>query len=318
MGKVLYDLNIPTCQLRNVKVPIPSSKLDSWANQGAIATSSAAYASIRHALLKASSPLAGRGVEIFLQGSYANSTNIYGDSDVDVVVLYADTFFWDMTALGPAERQLHEALFPPADYRWSQLRDDVLHALRSHYGNSAVTQGKKAIKVATGSGRRPSDVVPTVQYRRYATFVNRGDLSAHWGVQFFDSSGNPIVNYPKYHIARGEEKNQSSRTQGQYKPTVRVFKNFRNYLVERYLLGEDIAPSYSLECALYNVPDHLFIGPYTNTVPAMLDYLLNTPYAGFLCQNGVVRLIGTGSTQWSEGNFATFVVAARQAWDDWS
>jgi len=299
-------------------VPIPLSKLNTWAHQGAITTSSTAYASIRHALLKASSPLAGRGVEIFLQGSYANSTNIYGDSDVDVVVLYAGTFFSDISALSPAHRQLHEASYPSADYPWSQLRDDVLSALRSHYGNSAVTLGKKSIKVETGSGLRASDVVPAVQFRRYATFAGLHNLTAHWGVQFFDSSSNPIVNYPKYHIERGEQKNQASRTQGQYKPTVRIFKNFRNRLADNHLIGEDIAPSYLLECALHNVPDHLFIGPYTDTVPAILGYLLNTPYAGFLCQNGVVPLIGNGSTQWPESDFATFVVAAQRAWVNWS
>jgi hypothetical protein len=297
---------------------IPLSKLKTWANQGAIATSSAAYASIRHALLKESSPLSDRGVEIFLQGSYANSTNIYGDSDVDVVVLYANTFHSDVSALSPTHRQLHEISYAPADYSWSQLRDDVLNALRSHYGTRAVVQGRKSLKVETGSGLRTSDVVPAVQFRRYATFVGRGNLSAHWGVQFFDSSNNPIVNYPKYHIERGEGKNQASRTQGQYKATVRILKNFRNFLVDNGLLGQNVAPSYFIECALYNVPDRLFVGSYTDTLPAVIGHLLNTPYAGFLCQNGVVPLIGSGSTQWSEGNFATFVVAAQKAWDNWS
>src|SRR5260370_27565539 len=145
-------------------MPIPSSQLDTWANQGAITTSSEAYASIRHALSKAGSPLANRNVDIFLQGSYANSTNIYGDSDVDVVVLYGDTFHKDMSALTPARQQLHEASFPPATYVWSHLRDDVLAALRSHYGNGAVTSGAKAIKVNTGHGLRPADVLPAVQF----------------------------------------------------------------------------------------------------------------------------------------------------------
>jgi len=296
---------------------IPLSQLTTWGNQGALVTSSAAYASIRHALLKASSPLANRGVEIFLQGSYANSTNIYGDSDVDVVVLYGDTFYKDMSALTFAQQQLHEALFPPATYNWPQLQSDVLTALRSHYGNGAVTPGTKSIKVETGSGRRPSDVLPAMQFRRYATFVNRDNLSAHWGIQFFDSSNNPIVNYPKYHIARGEEKNQASRTSGQYKATVRIFKNFRNYLIDNHLLAEGFAPSYLLECALHNVPDFLFVGTYTDTVPAILNYLLITPYAGFMCQNGVMPLIGCGPTQWPDGNFAAFVVAAKAAWDNW-
>jgi hypothetical protein len=298
-------------------MPIPLSQLDTWTSQGAITTSSAAYASIRHALLKTTSPLANRDVEIFLQGSYGNSTNIYGDGDVDVVVLYGKTFHKDMSALTPAQQQLHEALFPPATYRWSQFRDDVLGALKSHYGNSVVTPGKKSIKVQTASGRRTSDVIPAVQFRRYATFVDQDNFSAHWGIQFFDSSNNPIVNYPKYHIARGEEKNQAARTRGQYKATIRLFKNFRNYLVENGLLAEGVAPSYFLECALYNVPDHLFIGNLTDAVPAILNYLLNAQCAGFLCQNGVVPLIGISPTQWSEGNFAAFVTAAISAWNNW-
>ena len=299
-------------------MPIPLSQLTIWASQGAIATSSSTYASIRHALLKTSSPLANRAVEIYLQGSYANSTNIRGDSDVDVVVLYRDTFYSDISTLSPPNRHLHELTFPPAAYTWWQLQDDVITALRSHYGCAAVWPGRKAIKVYTGNGIRISDVVPAVQFRRYATFVDQNNLSAHWGIQFFDSANNPIVNYPKYHIARGEAKNHISRTSGKYKSTIRIFKNFRNYMIDNNLLPENVAPSYMLECALYNVPDAHFARAYTDAIPAILCYLLHTPYLGFLCQNGVTPLIGTGATQWSPDNFVTFVSAAQAAWDDWS
>jgi hypothetical protein len=298
-------------------MPIPQSQLNTWSNQGAITTSSLAYHSIRHALLKQTSPLAGRGVEIFLQGSYANSTNIFADSDIDVVVLYGNTFHKDMSALAPTQQQLHDATFAPADYQWSHLRADVLSALRSHYGSNAVKPGTKSIKVETGSGRRPSDVVPAVQFRRYATFVDQHNLTAHWGIQFFDSSNNPVTNYPQYHKERGEEKNQEARTGGQYKATIRLFKNFRNWLLDHGLLAEGIAPSYSLECALYNAPDQLFRGNFTVTVPAIINYLQNTPYAPFLCQNGVLPLVGDGPTQWSADNFATFLAAAKGSWDNW-
>src|SRR3977135_2260449 len=94
-------------------MPIPEAQLNTWSNPGAITTSSAAYASIRHALQKSTSPLANRSVEIYLQGSYANSTNIYADSDVDVVVLYANTFYKNMAALTPAQQIRHEIKFPP-------------------------------------------------------------------------------------------------------------------------------------------------------------------------------------------------------------
>jgi hypothetical protein len=295
-------------------MPIPARQLDGWTSLGATTISSNAYNSIRTALLAANSPLRGKSLDIFLQGSYANATNIRGDSDIDVVVLYDGTFVKDMTALTLEQQRLHEAIFPLTTYPWQSLHDDVLAALRLHFRNNAVTPGRKAIKVRTGYGGMDADVVPAVQFRRYATFVNQNNLTAHWGIQFFDSANNPIVNYPKYHIANGEAKNNATRTRGQYKSTIRLFKNFRNYLVDHRLFADGVAPSYFVEGALYNVPDHLFIGNYVDTVPAILRYLLNTAYAGFLCQNAVVPLIGTGPTQWNENNFATFLTAANNAW----
>ncbi len=295
---------------------IPRAQLETWANPGALTTSAAAYASIRNALLKSTSPVANLGLDIYLQGSYANSTNIYGDSDIDVVVLYSGTFYKDLSALTAAEQQRHESTFAVATYTWPNLRDNVLRALRAHYGNGAVILGKKSIKVMTGSGRKPSDVVPAMQFRRYATFPNAHDAMAHWGIQFFDSSNNPIVNYPKYHKERGEDKNSATRTNGRYKPTVRIFKNFRNHLIDHGLLAEGVASSYHIECALHNVPDYLFIGDYTATIPAIIAHLLATPFNSLRCQNGVTDLVGMGATQWSQNDFTTFIIAAQHGWDN--
>jgi hypothetical protein len=295
-------------------MPIPLSQLDTWSHPGAIATSQQAYASIKHALTKAGSPLASRNVEIFLQGSYANATNIYADSDIDVVVLH-DNFHYDTLGLTPAARALHDATYKDGNYNWWNLRDDTLNALRSHYGNSAVTQGTRAIKVATGAGRMTADVLPAMKYRRYATFAGSSNYTGWFGIQFFDASFNAIVNYPKQHIKNGEEKNQASRTAGLYKPTIRVFKNLRNHLVDNGLLGGKTAPSYFLEGALSNVPDDLFIGTFDKTVPAILNHLVKTPNANFVSQNGIVPLFGSSSTQWSQANLATFAAAAVSKWN---
>jgi hypothetical protein len=295
---------------------IPRVQLETWTNPGALTTSAAAYASIRNALLKSTSPVANLGLDIYRQGSYANSTNIYGDSDIDVVVQYSTTFYEDTSGLTAAERQIHASAFSVATYNWHNLRDDVLRALRAHYGTSAVNPGNKSIKVTTGSGRKPSDVVPAMQFRRYGTFPNAREAKAHWGIQFFDSSNNPIVNFPKYHIERGEDKNSAARTGGRYKPTVRIFKNFRNDLIDRGLLAEGFAPSYYIECALHNVPDNLFVGDYTLTVPAIITSLLIAPFSSLRCQNGVTDLIGTGVTQWTSENFTTFIIAAKNGWDN--
>lgn len=298
------------------RVAIPLQQLNTWSHQGAITSSAAAYASVQHALTKSSSPLTNKTLKIFLQGSYGNDTNIYGDSDVDVVVLYEDTFHHDPSALSLEQRAVHAQIFPAATYTWHNLRDDVLAALRAHYGTAKVTVGNKSIKVQTGNGR-PSDVIPAVQFRKYATFTDRSNLSAHWGIQFFDASNSPVVNYPKYHIDRGVDKNSQARTGGNYKSVVRVFKNLRNWMVDNDVIAKGVAPSYFIECALHNVPDDLFKLSLERAVPAITDHLMQAQYGTLMCQNGVIKLIGTESTQWSSDDFATFVISANSTWDNW-
>lgn len=296
---------------------IPQSQLDRWTHQGATTASSAAYNSIQHALQKTGSPLENRGVEIFLQGSYANATNIYADSDIDVIVHYSNTFHWDRSRLTPTQQTLHEQIYPPATYPWTSLKADVLTALSAHYGKAAVTPGNKAISVVTGSGKKPADVVPVVQYRSYTDFSNPHNPYAFWGVQFFDSANRSIVNYPQYHRKNGEAKNAAERTRSNYKETVRVFKNLRNCLVERGLLRDGVAPSYFIECLLYNVPDILFQSAVDVRVPAIITYLKSVDRAGMICQNGRIPLLGSTSTQWSDANCLAFLNAANQLWNNW-
>lgn len=47
--------------------------------------------------IDASAKLNTRSIEVFVQGSYANRTNVRQDSDVDICVLCDDVFFTDYT-----------------------------------------------------------------------------------------------------------------------------------------------------------------------------------------------------------------------------
>ena len=293
---------------------IPESQLLVWAKQGATGVSSDAYNSIKKALA-ASSELNALTPEVHLQGSYANSTNIYGDSDIDVVVIYDGAFHKDMSRLSPAEQQLHEQLHTPSAFNWSDFNAVVLSGLRSYYKAGSVVQGKKSIKVTTPYGSRPADVVPALTFRRYATFTDANRYTGHWGIQFFDQAGNAIVNYPKFHRDRGEDKNSAVRTASNYKATVRLFKNLRNYMRDRGLIAANAAPSYFIECALHNVPDELFKGgSYQAIVPTIISYLAAVNQTSLMSQNGLIQLVGYGPTQWSPESFNAFVLAAAQAW----
>ena len=101
---------------------IPESQLEIWAKQGATVTAKATHESIRNALESNDSPIKDRiksgGVEIYLQGSYKNDTNIRGDSDVDLVVELNTTFGHNAHELPPEQRRLRQRRPPrPATRR---------------------------------------------------------------------------------------------------------------------------------------------------------------------------------------------------------
>ena len=122
--------------------------LETWTNQGATVTAQVTHTSIRYALETAYTSLVrGHNIEIFLQGSYRNVTNIYSDSDVDVVVQLSETFTYDLTRLteptrGRKQRELDT--LGPAAYSWDNFRRDVLESLRRHYGAANVLEVNKA------------------------------------------------------------------------------------------------------------------------------------------------------------------------------
>src|SRR4029450_1975896 len=73
------------------RMAIPTTQLDTWSHQGAIATAQATHVSVRAALSHAQSLIRTHDYEVFLQGSYRNATNIYAESDVDIVVQLKET-----------------------------------------------------------------------------------------------------------------------------------------------------------------------------------------------------------------------------------
>ena len=80
-------------------MPIPESQLKTWAHQGSITQSSNTYNSIKRILEASTTPYASKSFQVFLQGSYGNDTNIYAESDVDIVIRLDNCFQSDLTKL---------------------------------------------------------------------------------------------------------------------------------------------------------------------------------------------------------------------------
>lgn len=84
---------------------ISEAQLETWGKQGPTAQFTATYETLRGVLNDSLSPYYPKSFEIFLQGSYKNTTNVYGDSDVDVVIRLDSIFYTDLYFLIEEEKQ---------------------------------------------------------------------------------------------------------------------------------------------------------------------------------------------------------------------
>ena len=96
-----------------------------------------------------------------------------------------------------------------------------------------------------------------------------------------------------------------------------MFKAARSLLVDRGALTKDDAPSYFIECLLYNVPDHLFKRKRAPTYTGILDWVKTAKLKDFQCQNGLVPLFGRQREQWTVAKAQAFVKAMQDLWDTW-
>lgn len=293
---------------------IPESQLETWSHQGSVTQSSATYATIKRALEAKDAGYAGRTFEVFLQGSYGNHTNIYSESDVDVVIRITSSFWHDLSKLPPEQQQAFHASHPDGDYQYAAFKSEVEAALRRSFGNS-VEPGTKAIKVSADGARRNADVVVAFLFKRFSRFNRIGDEDCVKGMRFITSGGDPVINYPKHHSENLTAKHQA--TGAVFKPLVRILKNMRSHMVESGMIGDGVAPSYFLEGLLYNVPNEKFAGSYTDTFTASINWILKADRTNFVCANEQYYLLRETSVTWPPANCDQFLDALVKLWSDW-
>lgn len=293
---------------------IPESQLTIWSRQGTTDSASVLYERIRIALQN-DAALRNRNFEVFLQGSYRNSTNIRGDSDVDVVVMLRDAFKPDYSLLNDYTRASVQAGLQDATYDLPDFRRDVSNAIRRAFPSHSITEGGKSIKIPRTSNNIPADVVPCLEYRLYLppqTLLS--DASHVDGIWLWDVQRNySVISFPKQSYDNGVAKH--GRTGQWYKPTVRIFKNACGWMEDNRLIQNGTASSHYIECLLYNVPDQQFGSSYGDTFVNVVNWLNSADLTNFVCQNGIQRLFDPG--RWTTQNARTYIGALTKMWNQW-
>ena len=296
-------------------MPIPESQLDTWSHQGSVAQSSTTYKSVKGVLEATDTPYANRSYTSFLQGSYGNDTNVWADSDVDIVMRIDSVFYRDIEDLPADEKALYKVAFSDATYYYADFKQDVIAVLKKAYGD-AVDPGNKAIFIAGNGTRRDVDVLVAAQFRKYRRFRSHTDQDYVEGICFWDGEGKQIINYPKQHSANCTTKHQGSAQR--FKPTVRILKNMRNAMISDGYLSDGSAPSYYLEGMLYNVPASCFGTSWQDTVTAAINWLNEADQKKLLCANEQYFLLHPPSkVTWREEQFAAYLKAVIKYWNEW-
>lgn len=210
------------------------------------------------------------GYDTFLQGSYANDTEIKDFNDVDIVAL----------------QQPLQGILSGFSQTTNLFYDIQAKLERNQNYRGRITAGHKCLTLNLDT--RKADIVPA---RRMV------------GGQF-NAYGEPIVvghgilNYPKTHIGGGQAKNQ--RTNNNYKRTVRMLKNYvNNWNIK------NIAPSFYVECMVYSYTDQSFFNDLPYTLNNILTHLIGNNFnTSFRTVAGDKIVIS--QTEWLPQSFFAF------------
>ncbi len=289
---------------------IPESQLSRWSHHGPQDSSQRTHEAIKQVLDAYQWP-PGMTRDFYLQGSYRNDTNILGDSDVDVVLELTSAFRHDKSALSQYEQGLLAATFHPASHDWNDFRREALKALEAGFGRGMVSQGNKSIKLKAAPPRLAADVVICMGHRQYTSRYSYVE-----GITFYALRDKRwIINFPKEHYKNGAA--ESGRTWDRYKRTVRMFKNARNHLISTGRISAGLAPSYFVECLLYNAPDSAFQYGFQDTYRSIVNWMVQNDLDGLVCQNDQQLLFGSSPEQWSMVDAKTLADRLASLWNDW-
>ena len=216
-----------------------------------------------------SDELNGLDIEVFVQGSYANNTNVKANSDVDVCVMLKSTVFTEfIDGLKNEDYGFAEGEISFADYK-----ERVVRALQSKFGSENLTIGNKSVKIRSNSYHVDADAVIAFQFRNYKAINSRRHDNFLEGIKFISDNGDEVINYPKLHIQNGVVKNNN--TNHEYKKLVRIMKRIRNNMVEDRVIDGNTISSFLIECLIWNVPNKTITGysSWGETVKQAIAYL---------------------------------------------
>ena len=252
-----------------------------------------ATALIKKAVAKVARRSNGRvkeaNVTTYMHGSYANVTNIWFPSNLEIAVeLNVPAYEFKI------ENDYWVAHTLP--YSPEQFRSDLHAALREVAKTELPLTNKTLLLLKNEKLHHTVEIMPCITFKT--------------GVLLYDdASKRDIVTYPRVHRQNGDLKDMA--THGNFKRMVRLFKTLAAIGAREYQNVPQLAHKtrgYFIECLLFNVPNQIFNGEnLADVFTKVLNYLLHANFRDFVCQNRVWQLFGAAAEFWNERDAHAFV-----------
>ena len=262
--------------------------------------------------IKSDHTLNRRNIDVFVQGSYKNGTNVKTESDVDTGSVCKDSFIigFPPGVSGAAQQETFKIStgIIDASYHYSQYKNELGSALTSYFGRDYVKRGNKAFHINETRRRVDADVAPFFEYRRYT--ANR---EYHEGVALYtDKESKLIVNWPKQHYDNGCQKN--SETGKRFKAITRCVKSLAIEMQGKRI-PESNVPGFLIECLLWNVPSNLFNHEnYSDDVKSCLLHCYHATKSDDTCKDWCevsgMKWLFVGQDNWTRDQANKFVLSA--------
>lgn len=255
-----------------------------------------------------------RKVKLFIQGSYANNTNVRTQSDVDIAVVQEEVF--------TTKYRTSTNSYPQSDANYGfrtvssgikSFKDEVQECLELKFGND-VERKNKSIKINGNTYRKDADSIPCRRYRDYRMDYSNDTDNYLGGIIIFPDLGDKIINYPEQHIANGRKRN--NETNFYYKKMVRIIKNMKYKMIDYGYTSASNVSSFGLESLLWNIPNSNFTkySIFRYGFDEIVDYLYNNQdlIDSYKEVNGIKSLCQSFS---DEGNFKSFICDLKQFYE---
>lgn len=293
---------------------ISNEQLEIWSHIGAEGQSKNTYHYLKRIIEDPLSSYKNCDVNVFLQGSYGNDTNIFSDSDVDIIARMGATYYFNIDNLSDASKFYFKSNVTPIVYDFPSYKGLLLSHLKSTLG-SDVNEGNKAIFVKENGNRRNADIVASCEYRHYTRYTSEYDNEYVEGIIFWAKDGTEIINYPKLHSANCTAKHKA--TCGMFKRVVRVAKNLRNRMIKDGAISSEVAPSYFLEGLYYNVPSECYVSSVSQSFINSINWIDKSDFSKLLCANEMYFLLHPFSpVTWREHLLKEYLSSTINYWNN--